>query len=700
MKRIALQIGFYGVLVFLLTQWMGMASQEVLAQSDVKVPYLEDWKTSGHADAASESFVHWNEEKEKVVPVACAACHSTTGHLDFIGADGSEAGKVDQPAPIGTTVECVACHNDVTAKMTSVKMPSGIELKGIGDEVSCMICHQGRASKAAVDAALEKLEIKEADVVNDKLGFVNVHYYAAAATKYGTLAKGGYEYAGKTYEANFAHVAGYETCDDCHNPHTLKVKLTECATCHQGVASADDLKKIRMAGSLVDFDGDGDVKEGIYFEIEGLQTLLYQAIQKYAAEKSGKPIGYESHTHPYFFIDPNADGKIDEAEMIADNRYNAWTARLLKAAYNYQVSMKDPGAYAHGGKYVLQLLRDSIEDLNAAISAPIELKTAQRNDAGHFDGSSESFRHWDAEGVVAAGCTKCHTAAGLPMFFKENTNISMPPSNGLECVTCHNDPVKYTLPEVKKVTFPSGSTVETEDVKSNLCLNCHQGRESTTSVNKLVKGLEEDVVSDKLRFLNVHYFAAGATKFGTEAKGGYEYEGKQYAGQYKHVPNFAGCTTCHDAHALGVKEETCGTCHPMAKTQGIQAIRMIAPDYDGDGDKKESVAAELAALNEALYAAIQAYAKNTAKVELAYDSHSYPYFFNDTNGNGKVDPDEAKRENGFNSWTPKLLKAAYNYQYAAKDPGGYAHNGKYIAQLLQDSLESFGAKKETMVRPK
>ena len=31
-----------------------------------------------------------------------------------------------------------------------------------------------------------------------------------------------------------------------------------------------------------------------------------------------------------------------------------------------------------------------------------------------------------------------------------------------------------------------------------------------------------------LRFLNVHYFAAGATLFGTEAKGAYEYNGKTY----------------------------------------------------------------------------------------------------------------------------------------------------------------------------
>jgi hypothetical protein len=37
------------------------------------------------------------------------------------------------------------------------------------------------------------------------------------------------------------------------------------------------------------------------------------------------------------------------------------------------VSQKDPGRYAHGGKYIIQLLYDSIEDLNSEIAEPIDL---------------------------------------------------------------------------------------------------------------------------------------------------------------------------------------------------------------------------------------------------------------------------------------------------------------------------------------
>ena len=48
---------------------------------------------------------------------------------------------------------------------------------------------------------------------------------------------------------------------------------------------------------------------------------------------------------------------------------------------------------------------------------------------------------------------------------------------------------------------------------SNLCLNCHQGRASGNSVNSRVTG-----GPGPYGFINVHYFAAAATLFGTEAE--------------------------------------------------------------------------------------------------------------------------------------------------------------------------------------
>ena len=665
----------------------------------VTIPFLEEWLSSPHADFAAEAFIHWNEEDPAEVPESCAKCHSTPGHLDFLGVDGSAAGAVDAPAPIGSVVECVACHNSVNQSKTSAVMPSGIELTGLGDEARCVECHQGRQSKVSVDAAIEKAALPDVDTASADLNFLNIHYYTAAVTKYGTEAKGGYEYDGNTYDAMFAHVEEFDSCIECHNSHTLEVKVEACADCHEGVTTVEELRDVRMAGSEVDYDGDGDMEEGIYYEMEGIRELLYQAIQSYAGDVAGTAIVYEPASHPYFFIDTNGNGTADADEVNGDNRFNAWTARLLKAAYNYQTSLKDPGAYAHGGKYIIQLMVDSVADLNAALAEPVDLTNVHRIDNGHFAGSEEAFRHWDADGAVPGSCVKCHTSGGLPMFLKEGTVISQPPSNGMQCTTCHNDLKEFTRYEVKEVKFPSGATIAAPDENSGLCLNCHQGRESTVSVNRLIGDAEADTVSEGLRFLNIHYFAAGATRFGTEAKGAYEYEGKEYVGFLDHG-DANGCTDCHGAHSLQVDWENCTECHEEVEgEEDILAIRYYFDDWDGDGDTDEGVADEISTMQETLYAALQAYATETVGTGIVYESHSHPYFFIDTNGNGMADEEEVNGDNRFNTWTPRLLRAAYNYQYVQKDPGAFTHNAPYILQVLYDSLEDVGGDVSVMLRP-
>lgn len=668
-----------------LAGWAGgaRAALTILAEGDechpVEIPNEDAWVMSGHADAEAEAFIHWNEDDPPEVPTSCAKCHSTPGHLDFLGADGSAAGVVDAAAPTGTTIECMACHNEISAVKDSVVMPSGVELTGLGSEARCMECHQGRESSVSVDAYIANAEVVDDDTVSENLGFRNIHYYPAAATLYGGAALGGYQYEGKSYDVKFAHVQGIDACIDCHDPHSLDVKIDTCAVCHEGVTDRESLREIRMAGSAHDYDGDGSTAEGISGELVGLQEALYAAIRAYASNTAGTPIAYDSHAYPYFFVDDDGDGTVGPEEST---RYNAWTASLLKAAYNYQASLKDPGAFAHNAKYMIQLLHDSIEDLDAAQVAGLT-----RDDVGHFAGSEEPWRHWDEDGEVSASCAKCHSATGLPFLLEEGVIIAQPLSNGLMCETCHDAIPEFTRRQVAQVQFPSGATLDTGSMDSNVCINCHQGRESKASVDALTAGLEPDVVSESLRFLNPHYFAAGATFFGTQAKGAYEYEGKVYRGRLGHVSSFDTCTECHNAHTLEVNIQACANpfCHGGAATP--QDIRKDPRDFDGDGWTTEGLAGEVESLTDILYGAVLDYAANVLETPIVYDSHAYPYFFNDNNGNGEVDEGEASYGNRYQSWTPRLLRAAYNYQYAQKDPGAFAHNGHYMLQVLYDSLE-------------
>lgn len=723
------------------------------------------WETSAHADKEAEAFVHWDEEGS--IPTSCAKCHSTPGFRDYLGADGSAVNVVDKAASLGTTVECAACHADpekgITHARTEVIFPSGVEASGLGPEAMCMECHQGRASTTTVDDAIAAAELSSDDTVSSKLRFTNIHYYAAAASQFGTAAKGGYQYAGKAYDARFAHIPGYNACYICHNPHSLEVKLEACRTCHTGVNNPKD---IRFYGSFVDYDGDGNISEGIYYEIDTLKGYLYGAMRAYARQIAGTPIAYDEHAYPYFFIDANDNGIVDSDEAASANGYKSFTARLLRAAYNFQVAMKDTNSFAHGGKYIIELLYDSIEDLNNQISAnglspllarppagqvrrdgrkswPEEkrMNTLRqssrfltedpsditdelglglsgpgggakliRTDEGHFDGSSEAWRHWDAEGAVPATCAKCHSAEGLPYFLEHGKNdISLPTANGMLCVTCHTSPP--LLRPAGPVNFPSGSIRDLSDA-SNLCLNCHQGRAAKKTVDTAIAG-----GPGPYSFTNIHYYPAAASFFGSEVQGGYEFPGKMYNGRNiytNHNGIFTDCVECHfgsksfnrkqDAsddlfHNAEPTKADCVLCHGADIAQAhpgsdpdkfeFEGIRPAqTPDYDADGNTGESLQDEIKGLEDALFARLQAYG-NAIGSPVVYDDQAYPYFFKDSNGNGAADPEELTSANGYR-FTAPMLRAAYNFQFSKKEPCGYIHNPLYIAQLLLDSVEHLG----------
>lgn len=300
------------------------------------------WQSSAHANAASDSFRHW--DKDGAIPESCAACHSETGFLDFIGADGSAAGKVDQPADTNTVVGCQTCHNSAVDELATVRFPSGADISAGASTTQCMICHQGRASTVQLNSLTDNAT---PDEILEDTGFVNIHYVAAAATFFGTEAKAGYEYKGKDYVGHFQHVPGFNGCVDCHSAHALSVKQTGCSGCHSngsyGLARQNNIGK--------------------------LQQALVDAIIRYSTDKLEKPIGYDSANYPYFFVDSDSSGQLDAEEARYPNRVRTWTPRLLRAAYNYHFSKKEPGAYAHNGKYMVQLLYDSLADIGGQKAA-------------------------------------------------------------------------------------------------------------------------------------------------------------------------------------------------------------------------------------------------------------------------------------------------------------------------------------------
>src|SRR5215831_15993769 len=186
---------------------------------------------------------------------------------------------------------------------------------------------------------------------------------------------------------------------------------------------------------------------------------------------------------------------------------------------------------------------------------------------GHFNRAGGAFHDWDKVKEIPAVCSRCHAAEGVAQYLKEGKNTPSPHvKNAFACTNCHADMLTYERHTVAKVSFPSGVNVDTGHNDSNLCMTCHQGRESTASVNKAIDGLAPDTPDPKIGFVHVHYFAAGATIYGTEAKIGYEYEGKKYVGRFAHMPNVSGCTDCHQPHTGEVKIDRCGGCHDKIRS--------------------------------------------------------------------------------------------------------------------------------------
>ncbi|HEY2137642.1 MAG TPA: polyheme membrane-associated cytochrome C [Xanthobacteraceae bacterium] len=321
---------------------------------------------------------------------------------------------------------------------------------------------------------------------------------------------------------------------------------------------------------------------------------------------------------------------------------------------------------------------------------------------GHFNRSSDAFHDWDKEKEVPAVCSRCHGSNGLEQLVKEGKNSAVPHvKNGFACTNCHADMLTYERHKIAKVTFPGGLSVDSGNNDSNLCMTCHQGRESTQSLNKAIAGLPLDTPDPKLSFVHVHYYPAGAVRYGTEAKVGYEYDGKKYVGYFPHMPNVSGCVGCHQPHTGEVKIDRCGGCHDGINTVAdLPKIRMATRgDFDGNGTE-EGLGREIANLQAELYTAIQTYAKNVGNKPIAFTKALYPYWYADANGNGRIDPEEVQKDNWYKAYTPRLMQATYNYSFILRDPGAAYHNARYTLQLLYDTLDSLAQSNKAGVNMK
>jgi hypothetical protein len=372
---------------------------------------------------------------------ACYQCHNGIGTIDYInGTQGGRAlGDSNQAHVLwgDSTATCITCHDphkSGTATSKNVRQPKYLSYNpefqpryspsgsgnarggantfldltpipsGIGNDIICMFCHQGRESGWTAWNKVRRNRLGQGDgasaaadfwyaspnlPINAAKGFsfVNDHYLAAGPMTYG---RNSTEFAGQLYSDGIpAHQQ--QGCTGCHmsNPdaaatvggHTFRPTVTTCQQCHAGV---NDFHSIAASG---DWNGDGKT-ETVFAKIgtlniipaksaggpghgapiygsgqggSGLMGLLNEALWDAGME-------FDPNVYPYFY---KADAAHDGASA---NAFNAFTPNTLAAAqdlcqlYRSGSPTQQP-IYVHNPYYCAQILQDSLGVLGHTVGA-------------------------------------------------------------------------------------------------------------------------------------------------------------------------------------------------------------------------------------------------------------------------------------------------------------------------------------------
>lgn len=352
-------------------------------------------------------------------------------------------------------------------------------------------------------------------------------------------------------------------------------------------------------------------------------------------------------------------------------------------------------------------------------------------------------------------CVRCHTSTGHLSYL---TNMSIAPAYAgtsktegkevLACNVCHVN-YSYARRTVGAVTaFYNRSTVGKMRIRiteaypnigeSNLCLNCHVGREIgeiikelgnlTLTANKVIAPL---LVADPKRynfnnvsFENSHYLSAGATIF---RRSGYEFlssvnydDSADYAHSSIGGTSSGPCITCHmkpgNHTFLPVVKDTGGnvtalansaTCNTSSCHNGITVAVMSVTELEY---VKEQYNAAMEALKTMISSKLNIYFYEanpyfyTAPYTVGYNEQTLHLCTNnlavknwETGGTSTFTPKytastktwsctSAANAAGTAGTGPNNMGAAFNYNLLHHDFGAFAHNRLYAKRLIYDSI--------------
>jgi hypothetical protein len=259
-----------------------------------------------------------------------------------------------------------------------------------------------------------------------------------------------------------------------------------------------------------------------------------------------------------------------------------------------------------------------------------------------------------------------------------------------------------------RTAIPSGVA------EGNLCLFCHQGRESgytvylnitqNTTVNpytdpdKRLTGINS--------FQNPHYLESGAILW---SKNNWEFltvSGNPTPNKYSNglpAHQETNCGGCHmgDAspndleggHTWRPRIEVCQNCHGTT-IKNFQDIK-AGGDYNGNG-VVESAFAEIGTVNDSVLGTPNS--GLFGQLVLALQAKGIYYNPNGSGGTYFFTGPDFKTS--YTAWTTNTLTASFNLAFMYKAGNcAYIHNVLYTAQILQDSIKAVNGPPKPWVRP-
>jgi len=511
----------------------------------------------------------------------------------------------------------------------------------------------------------------------------------------------------QTRESLYAHVLPIEgeanpvQCRTCHDPHNPNKLLLDEIEDHGHVVASAEYATCTTC-HMSDVDSPADVEGGIIYH----EDRYYRII---------------TDTH---YDDPATTDLIEGYVVIHEGEGSERSCRVCHDMHSAEEIRADRNTNTVNDQWAKSGHAGHISEVKAEVAQEFKDNGMDRTvdqsvaiKAAYVDGDESAWPHYDWDAGNRQSCQRCHTTTGLVNYTDdpENYNSELNDFSHLEgwerdadtgdvtssgqnellyCWGCHSDNNGgLNNPGAILEDYGDCAIVQYGDIdESNVCLSCHIGRE----IGENVQNSDSDF-NDR-SFINSHYLAAGASLFGVS---GFEYEGENYApvSYYKH--DSIG-TPYINSDGVDDNMGPCAGCH-LTSEQGhrflpyeineagddFEYITDVCSDCHGDGvtvdfikEEEHGYAASLEALNVAL-----------GKIGIFF-APNYPYFFNDL--------DDTSRNNGVKDWIKEdaypggldvqqagknTMGAAFNFNLAAHESGGFAHNRIYYKRLYWDAID-------------